>query len=120
MSSTESKRFAVKVQRLFERKLMTAAKNLRDAGREPFPRSGDPALSTYFLRRERTAMTRADFELPALDSPEALRSALEAFWKARSAPELVELAPDLADLAGEARGDEQRSDDVSPFMYEMF
>lgn len=120
MSSTDAKRFAAMARQFFERRLMPAARALRARGREPFPRSFDPAATTYYERRAKTTMERADFELPSIDSPEALALALGRFWDERSAPELARLAPDLADLAAEVRADDDQSDEVSPFIYQMF
>ena len=120
MSSTDGKRFAAKARQFFERRLMPVAEALRARGREPFPRSFDPSATTYYERREKTTMERADFELPSIDSPQTLALALGRFWEARSAPELARLAPDIADLAAEVRADEDEPGEVSPFIYQMF
>jgi len=120
MSSTDPKRFAAKAKAFFERRLMPAARALRSRQGEPFPRGFDPAATTYYERRAKATMEPADFELPSIDSPQALALALERFWKERSLPELARLAPDLADLAAEVRADDEESGEVSPFIYQMF
>ena len=120
MSSTDAKRFAAKAKAFFERRLMPAAHALRARRGEPFPRTFDYAAATYYERRAKATMEPADFELPSIDSPQALSAALERFWKERSSPELARLAPDLAELAQEVRAGEEDSGEVSPFIYQMF
>lgn len=124
MSSTErpttdpAKQAAVRA--FFDKELMPLAQRLKAAGRPMFPTRADPNATTYFKTRARTVTAREDFTLGGVESPAAFAAAMEAFWKRSAFPEMTALAPSMGRLAEALRGQPEKDEDVSPFIYVMF
>ena len=89
-------------------------------GRRFFPHGPDPAESSYYVRRGRTSMRKADFESPAFQTADEFAGELAAMWKAQGFDALCPLAPAMARLAQQLQQVEEQSDEVSPFVYVMF
>ena len=120
MSSTEAGGSIPEVKRFFSEELMPLAEKLRDEGKSFFAISPDPAAKTYYIKREKTAMTPASFELPGCDSLDSFEKALADMWTSQGYPELAALAPTLAKLAHSIYSVEEQGGEVSPFIYVMF
>ena len=126
MSSTEvrgEERGAGKDERasdFFTEVLVPAALRERAAGREFFALRPDASAESYYVEPTRGSMRPEDFELRAGESAEEFVRELAALWTSEGREELAAMAPRLAALAAEVRGDEGQPDDVSPFMYVMF
>jgi hypothetical protein len=119
MSSTEKqKQDALRI--FFNKELMPLARKLKDAGRPMFPTGAEPGAVTYFKTRARTAMSREDFALPGVDSPAAFAGAMKAHWERSKLPEMAALAPTMGKLAEILRGEPEKDEEVSPFIYVMF
>ncbi len=111
---------AAAVRAFFDKELMPLAQRLKSAGRPMFPAGAEPALPTYFKTRARTVMTRDDFLVPGVESPAAFAGAMRAHWERSPFPEMAALAPSMGKLAELLRGEPEKDEEVSPFIYVMF
>jgi hypothetical protein len=105
--------------RFFREHMLPLAERVK-AGGDVFPMRPDARCETYFIERSKRTATKADFETPAMRSPEELAAKLAAMWRERGDPELVELAPQMQTLAAALAKAHQKQDDVSPFIYVMY
>jgi hypothetical protein len=101
-------------------KLLPLARASTAAGTHQFALGPDPALATYYVRRERPRWTAADFEAQSVSAPGELGPALARLWTAAGQPGLAALAPAFATLATEVYDVDTPADGVTPFMYVMF
>src|ERR1043166_6808072 len=119
MSSTEKqKQDAVRI--FFNKELMPLAQKLKSAGRPMFPTGAEPGAATYFKTRSKTVMSREDFVLRGVESPGAFAAAMKAHWEKSRFPEMTALAPTMGKLAEILRGEPEKDEEVSPFIYVMF
>ena len=119
MSSTDRAKAAA-VRTFFDRELAPLAQRLKDSGRMMFPTGADPSAPTYFNTRSRTTMAREDFILAGLDSPSAFARVMKQHWAGSGFPEMAALAPSMGRLAEMLRGEPEKDEEVSPFIYVMF
>jgi len=108
------------VKKFFSKEALPLAKKMKAGGKAFFPTSFDAAAQTYYVKRQKTTMTKADFEVAGCDSFEAFEKALEEMWRSQGYPELAALAPGLAKLSKALYAAEEQSGEVSPFIYVMF
>jgi hypothetical protein len=123
MSSTDPARDQAKlaaVRAFFDKELMPLAAKLKGAGRPMFPAGADPAAATYFKTRAKTTMAKEDFVVNGVESPAAFATSLKAYWQSSRFPEMAVLAPSMGRLAEQLRGEPERDEEVSPFIYVMF
>ena len=114
MSSTERQ---LDIDALFDDVLMPLARQRRGA---PFPLGPEPALDTYFVRREKPGMTREDFTAPSCIGFDELEQRLAAYWTAAGKPELAAAAGRFAQAARAVYAPATEDAEVSPFIYVMF
>jgi len=119
MSSTDEAKLAA-VRAFFDKELMPLAAKLKGAGRPMFPTGAEAAAQTYFKTRTRTTMSREDFVVHGTESPEAFAQAMQSYWQRSRVPEMAALAPTMGKLAGQLRGEPEKDEEVSPFIYVMF
>ncbi len=109
------------VRRFFFERLMPPADQMRLDGRAWFPKGPDPDRATYFEKRSKIKMTKADFEFPSVSCMNDIESKLREQWGEQSIVGLSALAPDVAMLCELLRMLEKRqTSEVSPFIYTMF
>ena|SRR2546423_3944083 len=108
------------VRGFFFGELMPLAGQLRARGEVFFPLSADPSATTYYTKRDKTAMTAKDFEVAGCDAVESFEQALIALWTSQGYPQLTSLAPALSRLAKSLQHIDQQTEEVSPFIYVMF
>ena len=120
MNLTDPTVLAARVQEVFTTGILPIHEKLREAGRQYFPTAAEPAAASYYVPRARNTLAPADFELGGGASVEGFEQAMRELWTAQGCPELVPLAPALADLARAVRLREELSEEVSPFIYVMF
>ena len=66
-------------------------------------------------------MNSEDFEkCSGIDSCETFLTVLETFWVSRGEEELLQIAPQLAQLAQILKSIEKQSEKVSPYIYTMY
>ena len=104
----------------FREALVPAALRERASGREFFALRPDAGAESYYVEPAKREMRPEDFELRAGESAEDFVRELSALWSSEGREELAAMGQRLAALASEVREDEERRDDVSPFMYVMF
>ena len=119
MNSTEPAKLLA-VRDFFDAELMPLAARFKAAGRPLFPTVADHAVTSYFNDRARTVMGRDDFVLTGVESPAAFAQALRDHWQRSPFPEMTGLGASLGTLAELMRGEPEKDDEVSPFMYVMF
>jgi hypothetical protein len=120
MNSIDTHTAATHIREFFDRELLPAAAGLRQSGRIFFPTRAEFGTESYYIPRTKTTMARTDFELGELTTVENLEEAMRKLWIAQDYPELVPLAPSLAQIACEVRLRDEQTDEVSPYIYVMF
>jgi hypothetical protein len=122
MSSTDPKEQAkaAAIRAFFDGELMPLASRLKAAGRPMFPTGAEPAATTYFKTRTNTTMSKDAFVVKGVESPAAFGEAMRAYWQASKFPEMAALAPTMGKLAEQLRGEPEKDEEVSPFIYVMF
>ena len=120
MSSTKADGAIPEVKKFFFEELMPLAEKLRDEGKSFFAVRPDPAAKTYYIKRKKTAMDPASFEVAGCDSFDSFEKALADMWTSQGYPELAVLAPTLLKLTKSIYSVEEQSEEVSPFIYVMF
>lgn len=108
------------INRFFDSELMPLAARLRASDPGLFLAKVDPAAQSYYVKRTKRAMSRADFEVAGcVDGAEFARR-LATHWNACGCASLVPLAASIGRIADAARVEEHDNADVSPFVYVMF
>lgn len=118
--SAERPEVGTAIRRFFEAELMPLAQRYAKEHRPLFPRSADSSKASYFHLRTRTSMSRDDFVIKGVESPQAFAESLRTLWAASQHPEMASFARSMRELAALLRGGEESTDDVSPFIYVMF
>lgn len=120
MARTEDGQEAERIAAYFRERVLPLATKVRADRGDLFPLGPDRRCGTYFIRRSRRTMERADFLGPSGLCPETLEEKLRALWQEPQLAELAELAPDLARLSRELAEAEEDGGEVSPFVYVMY
>ena len=122
MSSTDlDTRRQHAIRTFFEKVLLPLRQKLNVEQQPLFPLSKDPDIKSYFIERTSTSMNSEDFEkCSGIDSRETFLTVLETFWVSRGEEELLQIAPQLAQLAQILKSIEKQSEKVSPFIYTMY
>jgi len=119
MNSTENHSFKghMAIERFFDGELMPLASRLRSSEPGLFLTTIDPSAESYYIKRTKRTMSKADFEVAAcVDGAEFARR-LSVHWNACGCQSL---ASSIGKIADAVRVDEHDSADVSPFVYVMF
>ena len=90
------------------------------AGKPEFPLAPDPSAATYFVPREKPAMTRDDFNAPSCLDVDDFEQRLAAYWTKIGRPELAAHAARFAEAARSVYAPATQDAEVSPFIYVMF
>ena len=109
-----------KIQNFFEQELMLLATELKQQrGIIPWV-SLDADASTYYKTRQKTSMSKQDFEIGGHSTLETFAADLTAFWENNDDSKLCKLIPSLTELANELYFVEDESEKLSPYIYVMF
>jgi len=109
-----------KIQNFFEQELMPLATELKQQ-RDIIPWvSLDADASTYYKTRQKTSMSKQDFEIGGHSALETFAADLTAFWKNNDDSKLCKMIPSLTELANELYFVEDESEKLSPYIYVMF
>ncbi len=123
MNSIEDAKMASAMGPLFDEVLMPIAQRMREAGVQAFPLEPDVSWLSYYVRRKRASMTRADFTSCSCTDFADLERRLAAHWHSLGRHELAAHAGQFADAARAAKaalvGDEPEAE-LSPYVYAMF
>ena len=109
-----------RLAKFFRTELLRISRQYRRESRELMAGSPDSQLASYYVVREKTKMTKADFENGSCASPDELASALSDMWDEQGFTELSSVAPQFAKLAERLKKSQLESDEVSPFIYVMY
>ena len=109
-----------KIQNFFEQELMLLATELKQQGDIIPWVSLDADASTYYKTRQKTSMSKQDFEIGGHSTLETFAADLTAFWENNDDSKLCKLIPSLTELANELYFVEDESEELSPYIYVMF
>jgi hypothetical protein len=109
-----------KIQNFFEQELMLLATELKQQGDIIPWVSLDADASTYYKTRQKTSMSKQDFEIGGHSTLETFAADLTAFWENNDDSKLCKLIPSLTELANELYFVEDESEKLSPYIYVMF
>ena len=116
LTDRKTRRLAARVYRR-----ILAATTARTGVREVyFQLKPNRSADSYYMPRSKRAMDPEDFELAAPCRPESLEKNLAALYSARGEEHLRAVSGLLQDLAEAMYSEEDRSDEVSPLIYEMY
>ena len=109
-----------KIQNFFEQELMLLATELKQQ-RAIIPwASLDADASTYYKTRQKTRMSKQDFEIGGHSTLETFAADLTTFWENNDDSKLCKMIPSLTELANELYFVEDESEKLSPYIYVMF
>ena len=109
-----------KIQNFFEQELMLLATELKQQ-RDIIPWvSLDADASTYYKTRQKTSMSKQDFEIGGHSTLETFAADLTAFWENNDDSKLCKMIPSLTELANELYFVEDESEKLPPYIYVMF
>ena len=109
-----------KIQNFFEQELMLLATKLKQQ-RDIIPWVPlDADANTYYKTRQKTRMSKQDFEIGGHSTLETFASDLTAFWENNDDSKLCKMIPSLTELANELYFVEDESEKLSPYIYVMF
>ena len=80
----------------------------------------DAEATTYYKTRPKKFMSEKDFEIGGHSKLETFAADLTAFWNDNKDHDFCELATKLEKLAYELRVDEDKNEEISPYIYVMF
>lgn len=123
MNSTDEALMAAAIGPLFDEVLMPIALRMRASGVQSFPLEPDVSWLSYYVRRKRASMTRADFTGASCVDIADLELKLAAHWKAIGRHELAAQAASFGAAASAARallGTEAPEAELNPYVYAMF
>ena len=109
-----------KIQNFFEQELMLLATELKQQ-RAIIPwASLDADASTYYKTRQKTSMSKQDFEIGGHSTLETFAADLTTFWENNDDSKLCKMIPSLTELANELYFVEEENEKLSPYIYVMF
>ena len=109
-----------KIQNFFEQELMLLATELKQQ-RDIIPWVPlDADANTYYKTRQKTRMSKQDFEIGGHSTLETFAADLTAFWENNDDSKLCKMIPSLTELANELYFVEDESEKLSPYIYVMF
>ena len=109
-----------KIQHFFEQELIPLAAEMKQQ-RDIIPWVPlDADASTYYKTRQKTRMSKQDFEIGGHSTLETFVADLTAFWKNNDDSKFCKLVPSLAELANELHVVEDENEEISPHVYVMF
>ena len=109
-----------KIQNFFEQELMLLATELKQQGDIIPWVSLDADASTYYKTRQKTSMSKQDFEIGGHSTLETFAADLTTFWENNDDSKLCKMIPSLTELANELYFVEDESEKISPYIYVMF
>ena len=123
MNSTNTKKkenIHPKIQNFFEQELMLLAAELKQQ-QDIIPWvTLDVNASTYYKARQKTSMSKQDFEIGGHSTLETFAADFTAYWENNDDSKLCKMIPSLTELANELYFVEDESEKISPYIYVMF
>jgi hypothetical protein len=104
----------------FHDQLTPLAERQKREGRQFLASELQKDAESYYVRRTKRSMTRADFEWGGCPSVEAFPEQLAELWRSQGDEGLAALAPVLGKLAVVLQEQDDEGEEVSPFIYAMY
>jgi hypothetical protein len=123
MNSTKDAQMAAAMAPLFDEVLLPMAQRMQAAGIQAFPLEPDVSWLSYYVRRKRASMTRADFTGASCVDVADLEVRLAAHWQALGRHELAAQAARFGAAARAAQAllaADAPEAELSPYVYAMF
>lgn len=123
MNSTDDAMMATAMGALFDEVLLPIAQRMQASGIQAFPLEPDVSWLSYYVRRKRASMTRADFTGASCVEVADLEQRLAAHWTALGRHELAAQASHFGDAASAAKAllaADAPGAELSPYVYAMF
>lgn len=123
MNSTNDALMATAMGPLFDEVLLPMAQRMQAAGVQAFPLEPDVSWLSYYVRRKRASMTRADFTGASCVEVADLELRLAAHWQALGRHELAAQAGRFGEAASAAQAllaADVPEAELSPYVYAMF
>ncbi len=123
MNSTNDALMATAMGPLFDEVLLPMAQRMQAAGVQAFPLEPDVSWLSYYVRRKRASMTRADFTGASCVDAADLELRLAAHWQALGRHELAAQAARFGAAASAAQAllaADAPEAELSPYVYAMF
>lgn len=123
MNSTNDARMATLMGALFDDVLLPIAQRMQERGVQAFPLEPDVSWLSYYVRRKRASMTRADFTGASCVDAADLQQRLAQHWQALGRDDLAASAARFgaaADAAQALMAADAPEAEVSPYVYAMF
>jgi hypothetical protein len=123
MSSTNEAMMAAAMGPLFDEVLMPIAQQMREANVQPFPLEPDVSWLSYYVRRKRASMTRADFIGASCVDVADFELKLAAHWESLGRHDLAAQVVHFGNAARAAQAllaAEAPAAELNPYVYAMF
>ena len=123
MNSTNDALMASAMGPLFDEVLLPMAQRMQTAGIQAFPLEPDVSWLSYYVRRKRASMTRADFTGASCVDVADFEARLAAHWQALGRHELAAQAARFGAAASAAQAllaADAPEAELSPYVYAMF
>ena len=104
--------------KLFDKEFARASRELSERGVELLSAGPDPSRDSYYVRRQKTTLEPADFEMDLQDWDEVARRLTDQ-WTDGTADVGAKLSIKIIEMAPQFESVEQ-TEDVSPNIYVMF
>jgi hypothetical protein len=108
------------IEQFFDRELLPLADRAKAKGVRFLQTDLAGDVPSYYVKRERRSMSKADFETGGCASTQTVAEDLKNLWKDDPEIGLAKLAPSLARLAEGLHAVEKDDGDVSSFIYVMY
>ena len=113
-------KFDQEIERFYDEELLPLADRAKAKGVRFLETQLGGDAPSYYVKRERRLMSKADFETGGCASTQTVEEALKTLWKDDRDIGLAKLAPSLAKLAKGLHAVEKDDADVSTFIYVMY
>ena len=113
-------KFDQEIERFYDHELLPLADRAKAKGVRFLQTQLGGEVPSYYVRRERRSMSKADFETGGCASTQTVEDDLKTLWKDDREIGLTKLVPSLAKLARGLHAVEKDDSDVSTFIYVMY
>jgi hypothetical protein len=110
----------LQIDRVFGDALLPLGVRMRQAGARLLETELAQDAPSYFVKRQRVSMSKADFESGGCKSPQSVATDLARLWDRPGDYPLMALAPAMAKLARSLRPAQEEAGDISQFVYAMY
>jgi len=116
-----TEKFEKDIDRLFSEEVLPLAARLKSENVKLLETALETNATSYFVKRAKVRMAKADFEIGGCASPDTVEGELTRLWNHANDGSLTTLAPGVARLARVLHEVlQEESADISHFIYVMY